>query len=115
MALTTSEVQVGAAAIATDIDHMTLHTAQPDGTGSNLSAAAAQAVTPTSTGGVVSIGLTSFTGGAASGTCTHVGFWHGTPGSGGTWRGYLALTGDQAFNSAGAYNVTGVTLTGSAT
>jgi hypothetical protein len=115
MAINTSEIQVGAAAIATDIDHMTLHTAQPDATGSNQTSAAAQAVTPTSTGGVVSIGSTAFTGGAASGACTHVGFWHGDPATTGTFRGWLALTGDQTFNASGAYTVDSVTLTGSAT
>jgi hypothetical protein len=114
LAINTSEVQVGAAAIAADIDHLTLHSAQPDATGSNRTTAAAQAVTPTSTGGVVSIGSTAFTGGTANGACTHVGFWHGDPNAGGTFRGYQALTGDQTFNAAGAYTVTAVTITGSA-
>ncbi len=49
----------------------------------------------------------------------------GTPGAGathallfsaataGTFLGYEALTGDQAFNAAGAYNLTALTITGS--
>ena len=115
MAINTSEIQVGGAALAADIDHMTLHSAQPDATGSNLTSAGAQAVTPSSSSGTVTIGSTSFTGGAASGACTHVGFWHGVPGGGGTFRGWLALTGDQTFNAAGQYTVDSVTLTGSAT
>lgn len=115
MAITASEIQIGAAAIAADIDHMTTHTALPDGTGSNRTTAAAAAVVPTSTGGVVSIGSTAFTGIAASGAVGYVGFWHGDPSSGGTWRGSQALTGDAAANAAGQYTVDSFTLTGSAT
>lgn len=115
MALNTSELQIQATATASDIDHMTLHSAAPDGTGSNLTSASVAAVTPTSSGGVVSVGSTSFTGGAAAGACTYVGFWHGVPGSGGTFRGAYALTGDQVFNAAGQYTVDSVTLTGSST
>lgn len=110
MALNASEINVGTAAVAADIDHLSLHSAQPDGTGSNETSASRQTVTPSSSGGVITIGSTAFTGGAASGACTHVGFWHGS-----TFRGYLALTGDQTFNAAGAYTVSSVTITGSAT
>jgi hypothetical protein len=114
MPINASSLQVGGAAIAADIDHMTLHTALPDATGSNLTTAGVQAITPSSTAGVVSVGSTSFTGGAASGPCTYAGFWHGVPGSGGVWRGHMPLTGDQAFNAAGQYVVDSMTLTGSA-
>lgn len=115
MAINTSEIQVAAAAIDADIDHMTLHTAQPNSSGSNRAASGVQTVNPTSASGVVSIASTAFTGGAASGACTHVGFWNGDPDAAGTFRGWLALTGDQTFNAAGAYTVSSVTLTGSAT
>lgn len=116
MALNTSAVQVGSAAIAADIDHMTTHTAQPDATGSNRTTAAAQVVAPTSTGGVITVPSTNFTGGAASGPCTHVGLWHGDPASGGTFRGWEAVTsGDTTFNAAGAITISSVTITGSAT
>jgi hypothetical protein len=115
MPINASEVQVAAAALAADINFLTLHSAIPDNTGSSQTTAAPVAVTPTATGGVVSIGSTSFTGGAASGPCVAVGFWHGNPTTGGTFRGYSPLTGDQTFNAAGAYTVDSVTLTGSAT
>ena len=35
--------------------------------------------------------------------------------SGGTFYGYDALAGDQAFNAAGAYSITSLTVTGSST
>jgi hypothetical protein len=52
----------------------------------------------------------AFTGtpGAAA---THLGIWSAL--SGGTFRGYKTLSGDQTFNAAGAYNVTALTLTAS--
>lgn len=108
--LNSSELHIGGAAMAADIDHLSLHSATPDGTGSNETSAGRQAVTPSDTAGVITIGSTAFTGGAANGDCKFVGMWHSS-----TWRGYLALTGDQAFNAAGEYTVTGLTLTGSAT
>lgn len=109
VAINSSELQVGGTAIAADIDHVSLHSAQPDASGSNETTAARKAVTPTSTAGVVSIGSQAFTGGAANGACTHVGFWHSS-----TFRGWLPLTGDQVFNAAGEYTLDSVTLTGSA-
>ena len=114
MPLNASSLQVGAAAIAADIDHATLHTAQPDNTGSNLTTAGALAVAATAAGGVVSIGSDAFTGGAPNGPCTYMGFWHGTPGAGGVFRGYVPLSGDSTFNSSGQYTEDTVTLTGSA-
>ena len=111
MSLTTAELDVAAAAIAADITKIRLHTADPSGssgTGS-LTTAADQTVTCTHAGGVVTVPSTAFTGGAASGACTFVSLWAGT-----TYRGAYALTGDQTFNAAGQYTVTGVTITGSA-
>lgn len=35
--------------------------------------------------------------------------------TGGTFYGFKALTGDQAFSAAGAYNITALTITGSST
>lgn len=104
MALNASEMQVMAAASAADIDHVTTHTAQPDATGSNRTAAAAQAVVSTAAAGVITVPGASFTGGAASGACTHIGFWHGDPAGAGVFRGWEALSGDQAFNAAGEYD-----------
>jgi hypothetical protein len=54
----------------------------------------------------------NFTGGAASGAATHLGFWSAA--TTGTFYGWQALTGDQTFNAAGEYTVTGITITGTA-
>lgn len=112
LGLTTAGIQVGAAAIAADITKIRLHTADPSaGTGTTfLTTAADKTVTCTSSGGVVTVPSAAFTGGAASGACTHVSVWSGT-----TYRGAYALTGDTTFNAAGEYTVTGITITGSAT
>ena len=112
LGLTTAGVQVGAAAIAADITKARLHTADPSASAgtTNLTTAADKTVACTSSGGVVTMPSTAFTGGAASGACTHVSVWSGT-----TYRGAYALVGDQTFNAAGAYTVTAVTITGTAT
>lgn len=54
----------------------------------------------------------SYTGtpGAAA---THALFFSAS--TGGTFYGYDALSGDQAFNAAGAYDITALTVTGSST
>ena len=113
MPLNTAAVQIGSAAIAAAITHVAIHTAQPDASGSNQSAAARVAAAATSTAGVISVGAKAFTGGAANGPATHVGYW--TALTAGTFLGWRALTGDQTFNAAGQYNLTGATETGSST
>jgi hypothetical protein len=112
LGLITSGIQVGAAAIAADITKVRLHTADPSASAGTtfLTTAADKTVACTSANGVVTVPSTAFTGGAASGACTHVSVWSGT-----TYRGAYALSGDLAFNAAGAYTVTGVTVTGTAT
>lgn len=113
MALNTAVLQLGAAAIAAAITRMSIHTAQPDATGSNLSTAAKQPCTFTASGGNITLSATvNFTGGAASGPATYVGLWD-TAGT--TFYGAYPLTGDQTFNAAGAYSVTALSLTGSST
>lgn len=52
----------------------------------------------------------SFSGTPAAGA-THVLFYSAS--TAGTFYGFKALTGDQAFNAAGAYEITALTLTGS--
>lgn len=54
----------------------------------------------------------AFTGTPGAGA-THALFFSAA--SGGTFYGYDALTGDATFNAAGAYNLTGLTITGSST
>lgn len=112
MAINTTLIDDGAAGIAAAIKYLSLHSADPAGTGANETTAARQPVTATHSAGVVSIGSTAFTGGTASGACTYVGFWSAV--TGGTFLGSQALTGDQTFNAAGQYTVSSVTLTGSA-
>lgn len=111
MALTTTLIDDGAAGIASAVKYLSLHTADPGAVGSNESTAARVAVTPTHSGGVVSIGSTDFTGGAASGACTYAGLWDAP--TSGTFLGGIALSGDQTFNAAGEYTVSSVTITGS--
>ena len=119
MPLNDACLNLGGDAMKAAITHLSLHTALPDGTGSNpaLSARVAAGWGATATGGDFSTTNKSFTGGAANGPCTHVGFWNaagsGSPPTGGTWYGYQALTGDQTFNSAGEYTITSLTVSGS--
>lgn len=114
MALNDTILNIGNAAAQTAMTHMAIHTAQPNASGSNESAAARQAITwvTAANGDLVITQDLNFTGGAASGAATHIGFWSAS--SAGTFYGWLALTGDQTFNAAGEYTVTGVTITGTA-
>lgn len=54
----------------------------------------------------------SYTGTPADGA-THALFFSAS--TAGTFYGYDALTGDQAFNAAGEYDITSLTITGSST
>lgn len=114
MALNDTILNIGNAASQTAMTHMAIHTAQPNASGSNESSAARQAITwvTAANGDMVITQDLNFTGGAASGAATHIGFWSAS--SAGTFYGWLALTGDQTFNAAGEYTVTGVTITGTA-
>ncbi len=97
--------------------HLSIHTALPNASGSNESTAARVAASwPTAANGDFgALSNKAFTGGAAGGPALYLGFWsNGTLGSG-TFYGYIPLTGDAAFNAAGAYTVTSVTIPGTAT
>lgn len=98
----------------TRMTHMQIHTAQPNASGSNEATSARQSITwvTAANGDLVITADLNFTGGAASGAATHIGFWSAA--SSGTFYGWLPLTGDQTFNAAGEYTVTGVTITGTA-
>lgn len=100
------------------ITHAELHTGDPGPAGTaNQTTAARQAVTfnVDADGDLTLTGTVPFTGGAASGACTWVSLWGGagadTKGTG-TFRGRYALTGDQTFNAAGEYDLTGLTING---
>ncbi len=114
MPLNTAGKVLAANGIAAAVTHMSLHTANPGGTGANASAAARKPITLTVDGsGNLSVSNVAFTGGAASGACTHVGFWSAI--TAGTNYGDDSLTGDLTFNAAGEYTVSSATLTLSAT
>lgn len=114
MAANDTLLNIAADAMAAAATHIAIHTAEPDAAGSNESTAARVAAGwAAASGGDIAISATlSFTGGTASGPATHVGFWSAI--TGGTFYGWQALTGDQTFNAAGEYNVTALTLAGTA-
>lgn len=114
MALNDTILNIGNAASQTAMTHAQIHTAQPNASGSNEASSARQAITwvTAANGDLVITQDLVFTGGASSGAATHIGFWSAS--SSGTFYGWLALTGDQTFNAAGEYTVTGVTITGTA-
>lgn len=96
----------------TDVaQYLSVHTGDPSTIGANESTAARQLVAWGSpAAGVISLsGAEAFTGGAASGACTHFGLWSAA--SGGTFYGGDPLTGDQTFNAAGEYTVNDVDVT----
>ena len=114
MALNDAALNVAAGAIRTAITHLSLHSSAPNSSGSNETSAARVAAgwgAVSGSGDFVATGK-AFTGVAANGAVTHVGFWSAS--SGGTFYGYFALTGDATANSAGEYTVSTVAVDGSA-
>lgn len=109
-------LNVGANAMGAAAAYMSLHTATPNTSGSNESAAprVASSWGAAATGDITATNR-PFTGGTANGAVVAVGFWSAQAAGTGTWYGYLPLTGDATFNSAGEYTVTSVTLNGSST
>lgn len=113
MPLTDSSLNYMADQWAASVTEMSLHTADPGATGANESSAGRQVPAfsaATGSGDLTISGPESFTGGAASGPCTHIGLWRGA-----TFAGGFALTGDQTFNAAGEYTVDDFDLNGSST
>lgn len=109
----------GKVAMANGLDavvtHFSLHTAAPDATGSNPSAAARVAGSFTvDASGNLTVSSLAFTGGAASGPVHSVGFWSAA--TAGTYYGSQAIeSGDTSFNAAGEYTVNTLTLNTTAT
>ncbi|MGH3332478.1 MAG: phage tail fiber protein [Nocardioidaceae bacterium] len=111
MALTDATLTSLGNSLSTLCTHLSLHSADPGATGASESTASRVAVTWTvDADGDLTAGPCDFAGGAANGPVTHVGLWSAE--TGGTFRGAFALTGDSAFNSAGEYTVTRVTIDG---
>jgi hypothetical protein len=117
MAFNDALLSVGATAMQAAATHASIHTALPDGTGSNESTAGREVIPWDAVGGSGDMVVTTdivFTGGAPSGPATYIGFWDGV-GPGGTWYGFFALTGDLAFNAAGELTIAAGTVLGSST
>jgi hypothetical protein len=114
VALNDTILNIGNAAMQAAMTHAAIHTAEPNGAGSNQSSAARQAITweTAANGDMIATVDVPFTGGASGGPATHVGFWSAS--TSGTFYGWYALTGDQTFNAAGEYTLTAVTITGTA-
>ncbi|MDF1596952.1 MAG: hypothetical protein P1T08_12810 [Acidimicrobiia bacterium] len=115
MPLNDALLNIGAAAMQGAATHLQIHTAIPDAAGSNEATSARQPITweAAANGDMIALVDLPFTGGAASGPATHVGFWSAL--TVGTFYGWLPTTGDQAFNAAGEYTVTGISIPGTAT
>lgn len=108
-------LNIGSTAMQAAATHAGLFTAEPNAAGTtNVATSGRQAITWTTAanGDMIVTADAAFTGGAASGPCTHVGLWSAS--TSGTFYGYFALTGDVTFNAAGEYTLTSLTITGTA-
>lgn len=113
MALNTAALNIMATALGTSATYISLHSALPNGSGSNETTAARKAASwSTASGGALSLSASlAFTGGASSGAVTYAGLWSAS--TSGTFYGAFAITGDATFNSAGEYTLDDLTVTGS--
>lgn len=104
----------GINAILNDGNEATVYAGIGSGSGSGTQTSSARQLLTLGapSGGVITVTNVplAFTGSAGAGA-THVHFWSAS--TSGTFYGFKALTGDQAFNAAGEYNITSLTLTGS--
>lgn len=114
MALDDYALSVAGTAMASAITHMRLHSADP-GTGETNalgSGRVACAFTSDSDGDLTLNSTVAFTGLGASATVAYVTIW--TASTSGNRMGKFAVTGDATANAAGAYNLTALTLAGTA-
>lgn len=114
MALTDAALRAMANHLASLATKASLHSADPGTTGANETTAGRQTIAwnpATGSGNLTLAAAVNFTGGAASSACKYVGLWDAT---GTTFYGGYALTGDQAFNSAGTYQLTNLAINGAA-
>lgn len=114
--LNNAAMVVGANAIKAVISHAQLHTAAAGGSGtSNVSSAARQAITWSSTTSNGDWGLAStlnFTGGTAGGPIYSITAWSAS--SSGTFYGEWLMTGDATFDALGQYAVVTLNMDGTA-
>lgn len=99
--------------LGTQVDALSLHSANPGTTGVNeidVDARQEPSWTLGSTGELELSGAEDFTGADPETTVTHVGLWLD-----GVFRGHLTRTsGDAATNAAGEYSVSGISVTNEA-
>lgn len=115
MALNDALLNIAANAMGVAAAFASIHTAAPNASGSNESTAARKVIdwSAAAAGDLALDAPLAFTGGAAGGPATHIGFW--SLATGGVFYGFFPLTGDLTFNAAGEYTVSAVALTGTAT
>jgi hypothetical protein len=114
MALSDAALVTGATAIKNAVTHLQLHSAAPGAAGTTAAVGTRVASTGTvDADGDITWANAAFTGLTANQAVTHVSYW--TAATAGTFYGSAALTGDAAANAAGAYTVTSVTETSTAT
>jgi len=107
-------LNVGMNAIIAAYPYLSLHTAGAVTSSASESTAGRVAAGWSAAAlGDTSVTNKSFTGGAASGPCIRVGYW--SLATGGVYGGGSLLTGDQTFNAAGEYTITGITENSSST
>lgn len=110
MATETYELDRLAADLAADAVLVSLHSALPDSTGSNLTTAPKMTPSWTHTNGVLQLASAlAFTGGAANGAVQYVGLWD--TGSAHFLGAYQITSGDLTFNAAGDYTLDNITIT----
>ncbi len=113
MALEQNALVLAGNAINGGITHMQLHSGARGAAGTTAAVGTRVATTGVvGTTGTVTWSNVAFTGLSANQALAQVSYWSAL--TGGTYRGGAALTGDAAANAAGAYTVTQVTETASA-
>lgn len=116
MPLNSTAMLAGAGTIKGLLAYAQLHSAAAGGSyTSNVTSAARQAVTWTTSTGLGSFGLlsqVSFTGGGATNPVYSVTLWSAI--TAGTCYGEFLLSGDATFNSSGEYALTALDFTGNA-
>lgn len=114
MAWLDSALNTGMNAMTAAYPYLSLHTTGAVTSSANESTAARVAAGWSGAAlGDTAVVNKSFTGGAASGPVVRVGYW--SLATGGVYGGSSLLTGDQTFNAAGEYTVTGITENSSST
>lgn len=110
MALEDPVLDVAVDAVTAELTWISLHSADPGGTGANeTSTDRIQATWDASSGGTAAINNAplSFEG-PNSGAITHVGAWDAS--TMGVWKGSAPIVGDTSFNANGDFDLTALTV-----